>query len=512
MIFDIPPLTPGWWFGPGFSFIKKIDFWFFFVNLLFKMLRIKNTLSGKKEEFKEINKGVVKIYQCGATVYSDQHIGNLRAFVLGDFIFRSLKYLEYEVIFVRNYTDVGHLVSDADEGEDKMNKASLKEKIKPLEIAEKYIKQIENDEKRLNNLEPTYRPRATEHIKEQIEMVEILLKKGFAYQTDLAVYFDISKIKDYHKLSGQKIEENICGAGHGNVYDKEKKNKEDFALWFFKTGVHEKALQYWPSPFKSSLVKNGEGFPGWHIECSAMAKKFLGDRLDIKMGGVEHIAIHHTNEMAQSESANGVKYANYWIHNEHLNFNGKKMSKSSGNYLLLDDLIKQNFDPLDLRYFFLQAHYRSKQNFTLEALKASSRARKKILNKIKTFKDGGKIIDNYKKEFISKLEDDFSIPEALSVLWRLLNSGEKEEDKKATILDFDKVFGLKLSESIRDEYLDFHELDEEIKNILIERKKARELKDWKKSDFLRDELKKKGFEVFDGKDGVKIKRASDFNK
>lgn len=458
-------------------------------------LKIKNTLSKKLETFTPIEKNKVRFYQCGATVYSAQHIGNMRAFVLSDFINRSLNYLGYKVNFVRNYTDVGHLTSDGDSGDDKMEKGVKKEKLSPQEIADKYISQIESDSKKLNILKPTAKPKATDYISEQIAMTQNLLEKGFAYKTDLAIYFDTTKATDYYRLSGQKAEDNICGAGTGSVYDEQKKCATDFALWFFKAGNHENALQTWESPF-------GVGFPGWHLECSAMAKKLLGDTIDIKMGGIEHVPIHHTNEIAQSENANGTDYVHYWMHNEHLNADNKKMSKSEGTSFLLSDLEDKGYSALDLRYFFLQAHYRSKQNFTWESLEASKTAREKLSEKIASYPDGGTAWREYKKEFTSKIEDDFSTPEALAMVYKVLKSTISDANKKATILDFDKILGLKLNKG-RKVSID---IPEEIAVLLKQRKSARENKNYEASDKIRDKILKAGYKVLDTNDGQKIEK------
>ncbi|MBI2641477.1 cysteine--tRNA ligase, partial [Candidatus Roizmanbacteria bacterium] len=320
-----------------------------------------NTLTRKHEEFKPIEQGKIRFYHCGPTVYWVQHIGNLRAMTWADLIRRSLTFLGYKVTFVRNYTDVGHLVSDQDEGEDKMEKGARREGLTPSQIADKYIKIFNEDTQKLNIIPPDHAPRATEFIQQMIEMIQVLLKKKHAYITEYAVYFDISTFKNYNELNRQKIDLNIAGAGKGKIEDPGKKHFSDFALWFFKKGAHKNALQTWPSPW-------GEGFPGWHIECSVMAKSLLGETIDIHMGGVEHIAVHHTNEIAQSESANGIAFVNYWLHNEHLNVESEKMAKSAGTSFTLSDIIKKGYDPLDLRYFYLNAHYRSKQNFTWESL------------------------------------------------------------------------------------------------------------------------------------------------
>ena len=460
-------------------------------------LKILNTESKKKEEFKPLNKNKVNFYQCGPTLYWTQHIGNMRAVVMADLINRTLKYLGYEVNFVRNYTDVGHLSGDndgnADTGVDRMEKAAKRENLKPLEIAEKYKKIYEVDIQELNTLLPNHRPEATKYIQEMQKMVSELLEKGYAYSTPLAIYFDVSKAKNYHRLTGQKNENQKAGAGSGEVQDGEKRNPEDFALWFFKAGAHKNALQTWKSPFSSPLVEDGEGFPGWHIECSAMGRKLCGNTLDIKMGGIEHIPIHHTNEIAQSEAANGLKYVDYWVHNEHLLVDGKKMSKSEGTSYSLQEVKEKGFSPMDLRYFFLQAHYRSKQNFTWDSLKASQTARKKLIEKLKTFPDGGEISEEWKEKFIQKISDDFSIPEALSLVWEILKSDLTDADKKVTILDFDKVFGLNLEKEISEKI----KIPEGVQKLLDERKKTREEKDWEKSDELRGKIKEFGFEVKD---------------
>lgn len=473
------------------------------------MLRIYNTLSKTKEDFIPIAKDQVSIYRCGPTVYWTQHIGNMRGMVMSDLIVRTLKYLDYNPIFVRNYTDVGHLTSDGDFGVDKMEKGARREGLTPDEIANKYISQFERDLNQLNVLIPDYKPRASEYIDEMIEMIKILIEKGFAYETSKAVYFDISKFPTYTNLSGQKLEKNIEGEGHGSVSDQEnKKNPQDFSLWFFKTGEHKNALQVWKSPFYSKEVSNGLGFPGWHIECSAMARAILGKTIDIHIGGIEHIPVHHTNEIAQSESTNGVKFSNYWVHHEHLDIDGEKMSKSTGNIFSLSDLISKGYSPLELRYFFLQSHYRSKQNFTFEALDASRVALKRIENLLKEnlqktvglgdldeelekryreyksdLKDF-KINVEYRSRFISSIEDDFNIPKALSLVWDLLREDLQPDDKIATILNFDYVFGLNLETLL----FEPRELNPEIKKILLERKIARENKNWELSDHLRDRL------------------------
>jgi len=462
-------------------------------------LKIYNTLGRKKETFKPIKKDQVSFYHCGPTVYWVQHLGNLRAMLCADLVVRTLKYLDYKVKFVRNYTDVGHLTSDQDQGEDKIEKSARQEKLSPKQITEKYTKIFEQDTKDLNLLEPDIKPKATQCIDAMIEMIQTLIDKKYAYVTDLAVYFDISKVKDYTQLSGQKLEEQLKGAGKGEVTDIQKKNPADFALWFFKTGKHENALQYWPSPFESSLVEDGQGFPGWHIECSVMANKYLGKTIDIHMGGVEHISVHHTNEIAQSEAANGVKFANYWIHNEHLLIDNKKMSKSKGTGYILDQVKKKNFNPLALRYLFLQAHYRSKQNFTWQSMESAKIGFNHLTSQVKALgTKQGKIDKEYQKKFSEKISNDFNLPQALVIVQDLLKSDLSNQDKLATILDFDKVLGLDLGE-IKETLV-----PDKIKELVQKRERARENNDWLEADRLRGQIEEQGYQIEDTETGPKI--------
>ena len=442
------------------------------------------------EEFRPIKQNKVSFYHCGPTVYWIQQIGNMRGMTMADLIRRSLIYLEYDVTFVRNYTDVGHLtgdnIGDADSGEDRMEKASKRENLDPQTIAKKYIDLFEKDALSLNILEPDHKPVASAYIDQMQEMIGELLKNGYAYETDKAVYFEVSKFPNYTELSGQILEKNRAGGGKGDVNDPDKRNSHDFALWFFKTGAHKNALQYWPSPFHSKEVENGEGIPGWHIECSAMAGELLGKTIDMHMGGVEHISIHHTNEIAQSESANGIKFVNYWLHNEHLLIDGKKMSKSEGTAYVLDDIIEKGYDPIILRYLFLNAHYRSKQNFTWESLEGASQAYKRLKKQISQFQDvegEGEISELYKQRFIQALENDFNIPEALALLWELLKSEKKDADKLATIKDFDRVLGLNLIGRVK------VEIDPIAQELIEKRRLAKKLGNWTESDQLRDRLK-----------------------
>ncbi len=473
-------------------------------------MKLYNTLTRKIEEFKPIEDKKVRFYHCGPTVYWVQHIGNLRAMTWADFIRRSLIYLGYEVKFVRNYTDVGHLTSDQDEGEDKMEKGAKREGLTPKQIADKYIKIFEDDTNALNILEPDYKPKASEYVKQMQTMIQILLDKGFAYITSLAVVYDISKFKGYNKLNHQKLELNLKGAGKGTVEDPEKKHFADFNLWVFKKGKHENALQTWPSPW-------GEGFPGWHIECSVMAKTILGDTIDIHMGGIEHISVHHTNEIAQSEAANKVSFAHYWVHNEHLNVNDEKMAKSKGTGYTLKEIVGRGFDPLVLRYFFLSAHYRSKQNFTWEALKSAQETLDKLKNIVLNLKSQKNLTSlpaeasakagpissettSYQKQFADALSNDFQIPQATAVMWEMLKSDISDHDKYNLLMNFDKVFRLKLNKTIEEK------IPSEVIKLAEERKSARQNKNFNKSDELRKEIEKLGYKVEDKNKNYTIKK------
>ncbi len=465
-------------------------------------MKVYNTLTRQLEEFHPLTDKKVLFYQCGPTVYWVQHIGNLRAITWADIIRQSLIYLGFDVRFVRNYTDVGHLTSDADAGEDKMEKGAKREHLTPQQIADKYIKIFENDTAALNILPPDFTPRATEYIPQMIDMIKILLDKGYAYITSSAVVYDTSKFKNYNQLNRQNIDEMKKGMGKGQIEDPEKKHFADFNLWVFKKGIHKNALQTWPSPW-------GEGFPGWHIECSAMSQALLGTTIDIHMGGVEHIPVHHTNEIAQSEAANGVKFVDYWLHNEHLSVNEQKMAKSTGTGFTLQEIINKGFDPLSLRYFYLNAHYRSKQNFTFDALQAAQTAFRNLQDSVRTLRrqtkrlalseEKLKAIDRYHQQFINFISNDFQIPQALAMAWEMLKSNIPSEDKLDLLLEFDHVFGLKLNEVTP------LSVPPEITALTNRREMARKEKNFAESDRLRKEIEDKGYIVDDTPAGPKIK-------
>lgn len=459
-------------------------------------IKIYNTLSRKKEIFKPIKEGHVGIYSCGPTVYWYQHIGNLRSYVNWDILKRTFLLNKYKVKHVVNITDVGHLTSDADTGEDKMEKAAKKEKKSAKEIAKYYFKTFENDLKKLNIIMPDIWPKATEHIKEQIEIIKKLEEKGYTYETSDGIYFNTKKFKDYGKL-GRLNEEGLEGGKRVSIG--EKKNKTDFALWKFSP-KDEKREQEWDSPW-------GVGFPGWHIECSAMSTKYLGDTFDIHTGGQEHIQVHHTNEIAQSEGATGKEFVHYWIHGAWLlDKEGEKISKSKGGLYLLSELEEKGFTPMDLRYFFLSAHYRKPLNFTLKSLKASKNAYNKlrnILSKIKksSNKKNRKNIEMTYQQFIEIINDDFNMPRALSYMWDILRDNRlNDSEKYELVLKFDDIFGLELKKEIK------VEVPVKIKELVQEREKMRMEKNWDEADKIRDKIYKLGFILEDTERGFKIKK------
>ena len=469
-------------------------------------MKLYNTLTRKLEDFVPFEDGKATFYHCGPTVYWTQHIGNLRGMTMGDILVRTLRRFGYHVTNVRNYTDVGHLTSDADTGEDKMEKGAKREGLTPDAIAEKYITIFEDDTKSLNLVEPNFKPRPSQLIPEIIEMVKILMDKGFAYATDYAVYFDVSKFPNYTKLSRQKLDQNVGGAGKGEAEDPKKKHFSDFALWIFKKGSHANALQTWDSPW-------GVGFPGWHIECSVMAKKYLGNTVDIHMGGVEHIPIHHTNEIAQSESANGVAFVRYWLHNEHLVVNQEKMAKSKGTGLSVAEVEERGFDPLALRYLYLTAHYRTRQNFTWEALGGAqsslnelrariSNIKNQISNRKTLSQEKLEKVDTYRKQFDAALAGDLNTPQALAVVWEALKSNIPSQDKYDVLLDFDEVLGLRLAAG--DWEHGTAEIPDEVTKLGEQLDALRKTKKFIEADAVRTKIISEGFKVETTPHGTKI--------
>jgi len=464
-------------------------------------LKLFNTLTRKKEVFEPFKPGSVSFYACGPTVYWYQHIGNLRTYVFNDILRRVLLYNKYKVKYVMNVTDVGHLTSDADEGEDKMEKAAKKEGKKAEDIADYYLKIFKDDFKKLNISEPDTWCKATEHIKEQLKLIKTLDEKGFVYKTSDGLYFDTSKLKDYGKLANLKKE----GLEEGKRVDiGEKKNKTDFALWKFseKPGLRQ---QEWDSEW-------GLGFPGWHLECSAMSSKYLGEQFDIHTGGEDHIPVHHTNEIAQSETAFGKKpWVKYWLHGAFLTFKGEKVSKSKGGLVTISELEKKGFEPLSYRYLCLTTHYHKPLSFSMEALEGAQNSFHNLKNKILELleendetKTEKKLLDKYEEEFHQEINNDLNMPKALAVVWSLLKEEKiSSKDKYNLILNFDKVLGFNLKELKKEE----KKISKDIEDLVEEREKARKDKDWAKADKIRDELKEKGIILEDTKDGVRWKKA-----
>ena len=451
-------------------------------------LKFYNTLTRKKEDFIPINKGHVSMYSCGPTVYWYQHIGNLRSYIFADILKRVLLFDGFNVKHAINITDVGHLTSDADSGEDKIEKAAAKEHKTAKEIADYYFSVFEKDIHKLNIIDPDVWPKASEHIEDQIALIEKLQKEGYTYETSDGVYFDTSKFKNYGKLARL----NIKGLKAGKrISLGEKKNKTDFALWKFseKPGIRQ---QEWDSPW-------GVGFPGWHIECSAMSMKYLGNKFDIHTGGIDHIPVHHTNEIAQSEAATKKPFVKYWMHGAFLTFKGEKVSKSKGGLYTLSELETQGFKALSYRYFCLTTLYRSPLDFSLDKLKQAENAYERLKNICEELTDDREVNEKYLEKFQDVINDDLNMPKALQVLWSLLRD-KKAKGKYRTIKHMDEVFALNLliKEKIS--------IPNEIKKLLDEREKARKSKNWKLADELRDKINKQGYVISDTDQGPVIKK------
>jgi cysteinyl-tRNA synthetase len=478
------------------------------------MIRLYNTLTRQIENFKPINEEFVSLYSCGPTVYDYQHIGNFRKFVFDDTLRRTLEVSGYKVKHVMNITDVGHLVSDGDEGEDKLEKGAAREGKTVWEVAEHYTNAFKHDSDKLNILRPNAYsdkndnyPRATNFIDQQIDLVKILLEKDFAYVTDKAIYFDVSKLKDYGELSGQKLADKEIGVRDEVVTDNNKRNPQDFAVWFFLKGRYEHHTMHWDSPW-------GEGFPGWHLECSAIIHQVLGDPVDIHTGGVDHIGVHHTNEIAQTEAAYGNKLANYWMHSEHLLVDGRKMSKSLGNFYTLKDLQEKGFDPLALRLLYLQGHYKTQINFSQDNLTAAQNRLKDLQawadlryqQSADTMTDElDELFRDTKKSMLDAVQNDLNTPEALAALGKLVSymqtipiPGVEGRYTDGTLKLIDDLFGLDLS--------DRPDITSEQKDLIMQREDARENKDWEKADELRDKLKEQKLEINDTEFGPQWSR------
>lgn len=455
------------------------------------MIQLYNTLTRNKEEFKPIHEGRVGMYACGPTVYWFATIGNMRAFLFVDVLRRALEVNGLEVKLVMNITDVGHLTDDGDAGEDKMLVAMQREGKTAYDIAEFYTQVFFTDLERLNIKPANVFPRATAHIPEQIEMIQRLEANGFTYKTSDGIYFDTSKLESYGQLSGQSADEKQAGA---RVDMGEKRHATDFALWKFSPTDVKREME-WESPW-------GVGFPGWHLECSAMSGKYLDVPFDIHTGGVDHIAVHHENELAQTEGADGVLEANYWLHNEFLTVDGGKMSKSLGNAYTMDQLMEKGFDPLDFRYMVLGAHYRSLLNFTFESLTAGGNARKKLVETVRDWAAPSAPDAGFMDRFVASLNDDLNTAQALAIMWELVDAEMDSAEKSATLLWMDRVLGLGLDAYVGKTL----EVPENVQELADEREQARASKDWAKSDELRDRIAELGYMVEDTDSGQKIKQ------
>ncbi|MBI2465544.1 cysteine--tRNA ligase [Candidatus Shapirobacteria bacterium] len=453
-----------------------------------------NTATRTKEEFKPLENGKVGIYSCGPTVYWDQHVGNMYAYLFADVMVRTLKYFGYEVNQVMNLTDVGALTSDADTGDDKMEVGAKREGLTVWDVAKKYEKQFFESEELLNISRPNTVCAATAHIKEQIELIQKIEKNGFCYKTSDGIYFDTSKYTDYAKFANLKLE-SIKYTDREEI-NKEKRNLSDFALWKFSPSDGKRQME-WDSPW-------GVGFPGWHIECTAMSVKYLGEHFDIHTGGIDHIPVHHTNEIAQGYGAFGHQTANFWIHNAWvMGKGGAKMSKSLGNIFTAQELVEMGIDPLGYRYLFLTTHYRKGMEFSLESLKTINIAYQKLKMLVSGWPGEGKVDENYQKVFEEKIADDLGMPEVMALVWKLVKDEKvTEADKKATLIDFDRVLGLKLGEEKVEE-----KIPEEIVILANMRLEAKKNKNYNEADGIRTEIEKKGYLIEDTDGGYKIKVA-----
>lgn len=454
-----------------------------------------NSLTKEKEKFEPCKKGLfskkeIGLYTCGPTVYNYAHIGNLRTYIFEDILKRTLEYNNYKVKHVMNITDVGHLTDDADSGEDKLEKGAKREGKTAWEIAKFYTKKFQENLHDLNIEEPNIWCRATDHIQEQIDLVQKLIDKKVTYETSDGIYFDTTKINDYGKMANLKNQTLQAGA---RVELGEKKNPHDFALWKFSQ-PNEKRQMEWDA-------FGHKGFPGWHIECSAMSMKYLGEQFDIHCGGIDHVPIHHTNEIAQSETATGKKpWVKYWMHGEFLVMGSDKMAKSAGNFITIDTLKEKNINPLAYRYFLLQTHYRKQLNFSWEALEAAQNGLKHLQEE--TLKCHSSDVRRrnlgIETKFLEAINNDLDMPKALAIVWEGLKNNEIDYK---TLLNFDKILGLRLSDIKETEQI---EIPTEIQTLLDQRAEARKTKNWTEADRLRDEINQFGYNVEDTKDGQKI--------
>ncbi len=455
-------------------------------------MKLYNTKSRSIEEFTPLTDGIVTMYACGPTVYDYTHIGHMKKYIGDDVLRRTLTLLGYDVKHVMNVTDVGHLSDDGDEGEDKLEKGAKKEGKTVWDIAAFYTDYFHNTMNAVNVLPPTIEAKATDHITEMIALVEKLVAEGIAYETAHAIYFDVTKDPHYGELSGQKLSEKETAARDDVVIDPDKKNPADFSLWFKRVGKFADHAMYWPSPW-------GDGFPGWHIECSAMAMHYLGETIDIHTGGIDHVPVHHENEIAQSECATHKQFVRYWVHHDFLNVEGEKMSKSKQNFYTIEDIVARKINPLATRLMFMQTSYRKPMNFTWDSLDTVNQQFKKLQKFAAHHDTVGTISETYKAAFIDGLSDDLNTAKAIATMWELLGDNTiSEEDKWATLLMFDTVLGLQLDQ------VEKFSISEEASLLVEARDKARAEKNYAESDEFRRQLEGLGYEVLDTAEGTKL--------
>jgi len=455
-------------------------------------LKLFDTYERKVRVFEPQEPGQVGLYACGPTVYDYAHIGNLRTYLFEDLLRRVLEFNGYDVNHVINITDVGHLTSDADTGEDKMEVGARRTGMTAWEMADFYSDAFKSDLDSLNIRPPAIWCKATDHIPEQIDFVKDLEEKGYTYRTSDGIYFNSRKLNNYGYLARLDVEGLQAGA---RVEQGERQYVTDFALWKFSNPDEQRQME-WDSPW-------GTGFPGWHIECSAMSAKYLGDFFDIHCGGEDHIPIHHTNEIAQTEASRGTRLANFWMHGYFLQANNAKMAKSSGDFLRLETLIEHGFTAFDYRYFCLTAHYRSQLSFSWESLKANSTALGRLYQSAYDWGEPGEVSMDYLEKFTGYINHDLNMPRALAVAWDLVRSDIEDDVKKATLLRFDEVFGL----GIADWRPQIIEIPEQIMALATEREQARQDKNWQRADELREKIEKSGYSVEDTSEGPKLSKS-----
>lgn len=467
-----------------------------------KDMKLYNTAKKKKEEFKPLKEGEIGVYSCGPTVYWNQHIGHMYAYVQWDTMVKFLRHQGFKVKWVMNITDVGHMtgdnLGDADTGEDKMERGAKREGKTVWQIAEKYIKQFTKSMDLLNVTRPDVMSRATEHIEEQISLIKKIEANGFTYKTKTGLVFDTGKFKDYAKFAKLDLKKQRAGARV--EIDEEKKSPEDFLLWVTNKPNH---IMQWDSPW-------GRGFPGWHIECTAMGTKYLGDKFDIHTGGLEHIPVHHTNEIAQVFGAFKDSAVNYWLHNAWLTLKGEKMSKSLGNMVTVQDLVKKGYDPMHFRYLVLTSHYKKGLVFSFDALDGARVAYEKLVVLMRAWRERGRStlseekiekINNFREEFVKKANDDLNFPEALAVLWKAAKSNIPNTDKLDLVLEFDQVLGLRLNErSFREE------IPAKVQKLIKKREKLREENKFEESDKIREKISELGYATEDSKEGTRTRK------